>query len=82
LAVLQEDNNVVPIWNLTTRRLTRLDTNLTDLTFLKWSKTGYDLAIGTAKGNLLIYKASRNKKIPVMGKHTKVLRQTYAQQGK
>ena len=72
LAVLQEGSNAVPIFKMSTRKLTNVDTNFEDLTFLKWSKTGYELAVGTSKGNLLIYKASAKKKIPIMGKHTRV----------
>ena len=72
LAILQEGSHVVPIWKASSRKMTYVDTNFQDLTFLKWSKTGYELAVGTAKGNLLIYKASAKKKIPVMGKHVKV----------
>ena len=62
----------MPIWKTSTHKLVYVDTNFEDLTFLKWSKTGYELAVGTAKGNLLIYKASAKKKIPIMGKHTRV----------
>lgn len=42
-----------------------------DPTFLKWAKAGPQLAIGNAKGNLLIYRKDNRKKIPIMGKHSK-----------
>ena len=38
---------------------------------MSWSKTGSILAIGTAKGNLLLYNARDRRKTPIMGKHTK-----------
>jgi WD40 repeat protein len=38
---------------------------------VSWSKTGSILAIGTAKGNLLLYNARDRRKTPIMGKHTK-----------
>ena len=46
LAVLQEESGAIPIWDHTTRRVKRLETNLKDPTFLLWSKTGPQLAIG------------------------------------
>jgi WD repeat-containing protein 19 len=73
LAILQEGNGVVPLWSLSNRRVVPLETNLRDPTFLSWSKTGPQLAIGTAKGSLLIYNKTRKQKIPVVGKHSKMI---------
>ncbi|XP_022361796.1 WD repeat-containing protein 19 isoform X2 [Enhydra lutris kenyoni] len=41
------------------------------MSFLLWSKIGSFLAVGTVKGNLLIYNRQTSRKIPVLGKHTK-----------
>lgn len=41
------------------------------MTFLTWSKIACLLAVGTAKGNLLLYNHLNSKKIPILGKHTK-----------
>ena len=71
LAVLQEGNSIIPLWGLSNRRVTPLETNLVDPTFIAWSKTGPQLAIGTAKGNLLIYNKQQKKKVPVVGKHAR-----------
>ena len=71
LAVLQDGNGVVPLWSLSSRRVVPLETNLKDPTFLAWSKTGPQLAIGTAKGNLLIYNKTKKLKVPIVGKHAK-----------
>ena len=73
LAILQEGNASVPLWALSTRKVIPLETNLRDPTFLAWSKTGPQLAIGTAKGSLLIYNKTRKQKIPVVGKHSKAI---------
>jgi len=73
LAILQEDNPDVPIWTLSSRRLNVVRTEMQDLTFLKWSSTSPLLAVGTAKGNLLIYQSDMKRKIPIMGKHTKAI---------
>eukprot|EP01038_Epipyxis_sp_PR26KG_P006561 gene6561-9018_t len=71
LAILQDGNGLVPLWNLSNRRVTQLETNLKDPTFLAWSKIGPQLAIGTAKGSVLIYNKSRKNKVPIVGKHSK-----------
>lgn len=71
LAVLQEGNPVMPLWSLSSRRVLPLDTGMKDPTFLCWSKAGPQLAVGTAKGNLLIYHRGKKQKTPVMGKHAR-----------
>lgn len=69
LAVLQEGNGVIPIWDSSSRNTVSVDTNLKDPTFMAWSKTGPQLVVGTAKGNILMYNKNTRKKIPVLGKH-------------
>ena len=48
-----------------------METGLKDPTFLAWSKSSPHLAVGTAKGNLLLYNKTKKQKIPVLGKHSK-----------
>ena len=71
--MLQDDNGQIPIWDRALKKVLLLDTNLKDPTFIKWSKQGPQLAIGTAKGNLLIYDKARKKKIPILGKHPRAI---------
>lgn len=42
-----------------------------DPTVIRWSKLGPQLAIGTAKGNLVLYNRDSRKLTPVQGKHSK-----------
>ncbi|KAF1791464.1 WD40/YVTN repeat-like-containing domain [Phytophthora cactorum] len=55
LAILQQGSSVVPLWDNGTRSTLSLDTNLKDPTFARWSKEGSLLAVGTQKGNLVLY---------------------------
>mmetsp|Transcript_4919 Transcript_4919/g.9502 ORF Transcript_4919/g.9502 Transcript_4919/m.9502 type:complete len:1390 (-) Transcript_4919:208-4377(-) len=72
VAVLQEGNNQIPLWHVNERKVKNLQTNLkADPTFMCWSKSGPQLAIGSAKGNLLIYNSRSQKKYPCIGKHSK-----------
>ena len=71
LAILQDGSGVISLWSLSSRRVIPLETGLRDPTFLSWSKSGPQLAVGTAKGNLLIYNKAKKQKIPIVGKHAK-----------
>jgi WD repeat-containing protein 19 len=63
LAVLQEGNGIIELWDLKSRRATGLDTNLKDPSFIKWASAGPELAVGTAKGNLLLYNSDTRRKV-------------------
>ncbi|OQR99725.1 hypothetical protein ACHHYP_04614 [Achlya hypogyna] len=71
LAILQSGNGVIPIWDLTTRSTHNMDTNMKDPSFIKWSTSGIQLAIGTGKGNLILYNKMIKKSVPILGKHSK-----------
>ena len=69
LAIMQANSSVVVLWNLRTAKTHHLDTNVKDLTFMKWSKTSGQLAIGTGKGTLIIYDKATNEKVVAQGRH-------------
>uniref|UniRef100_A0A8C2H4P6 WD repeat domain 19 n=1 Tax=Cyprinus carpio TaxID=7962 RepID=A0A8C2H4P6_CYPCA len=72
LAVLAEKSSSVYLWDANVNKTSQLDSGMKDqMSFLLWSKTGPLLAVGTSKGNLLIYNQQTSRKIPVLGKHTK-----------
>eukprot|EP01065_Artemidia_motanka_P034939 TRINITY_DN4291_c0_g1_i2.p1 TRINITY_DN4291_c0_g1~~TRINITY_DN4291_c0_g1_i2.p1 ORF type:complete len:1462 (+),score=461.23 TRINITY_DN4291_c0_g1_i2:98-4483(+) len=71
LAVMQQGSGQIVLWHQNGRKLEMLDTSLKDLTFMKWSKMGPQLAVGTLKGNILLYNKKTLKKMQSMGKHTK-----------
>jgi len=70
VAILQTGVDRVAIWELATRSVMYIDTGLKAPSFLKWSKTGPQLAIGAAKGGLVIYRKDNRKKLPIAGKHS------------
>ncbi|KAI4585986.1 hypothetical protein MJG53_020611, partial [Ovis ammon polii x Ovis aries] len=72
LAVIAEKSSCIYLWDANTNKTSQLESGLRDqLSFLLWSKFGSFLAVGTVKGNLLIYNHQTSRKIPVIGKHTK-----------
>ncbi|KAL5011631.1 hypothetical protein ScPMuIL_010182 [Solemya velum] len=72
LAIINDKNSVVQLWDANTQKTSHIDTGLREAhSFLLWAKAGPYLAIGTSKGNLLIYNHQTSRKIPVIGKHTK-----------
>ncbi|XP_004681546.2 PREDICTED: WD repeat-containing protein 19 [Condylura cristata] len=72
LAVIAEKSSCIYLWDANTNKTSQLDSGMRDqMSFLIWSKVGSLLAVGTVKGNLLIYNRQTSRKIPVLGKHTK-----------
>ncbi len=72
LAVLQENASAVPLWRASDRKdFKALETNLKEISFISWSKTGPFLAIATAKGQLLIYNSRTGRLGVPWSKHSK-----------
>ncbi|XP_056442831.1 WD repeat-containing protein 19 [Gadus chalcogrammus] len=72
LAVISEKSSSIYLWDASVNKTSQIDSGMKDqMSFLLWSKTTPLLAVGTAKGNLLIYNQQTSRKIPVLGKHTK-----------
>ena len=69
-----EKATVLFIWDATTKKLSsQLETNMKNIEILKWNLKGDKLAVGTSKGNLLLFDRNSGKKIPVLGKHSKAI---------
>ncbi|NXA79906.1 WDR19 protein, partial [Thryothorus ludovicianus] len=72
LAIITDKSSTVFLWDAITSKTSQLDSGMRDaLSFLLWSRVGALLAVGTTKGNLLIYNRQTSRKISVLGKHTK-----------
>ncbi|XP_045115021.1 WD repeat-containing protein 19-like isoform X2 [Portunus trituberculatus] len=72
LSIINDRSPLVHVWDANSGRVQHLDSGLRDtLTFLSWSRTAPLLAVGTAKGNLMIYNHQTSRRIPVVGKHSR-----------
>lgn len=73
MAILQTGVDRVAVWEVNTRSVVYIDTGLKDPTFMKWSRVGPQLAIGSSKGGLVIFRKDSRKKLPITGKHSKAI---------
>ncbi|XP_041788987.1 WD repeat-containing protein 19 [Chelmon rostratus] len=72
LAVIAAKSSSIYLWDASVNKTSQIDSGMRDqMSLILWSKTGPLLAVGTVKGNLLIYNQQTSRKIPVLGKHTK-----------
>ena len=73
LAVLQQGVERVAVWDAVSRGTLYIDTALREPTFLRWSRLGPQLAIGSVKGGLVMFRKDSRKKLPIAGKHSKAI---------
>ena len=74
LAVITDKSANLLIWDANSSRSQWLDTSIRDpLNVLFLSKTGPTLAIGSYRGNLMIYNHKTSRRVPVIGKHNKAI---------
>ncbi|NXH92488.1 WDR19 protein, partial [Edolisoma coerulescens] len=72
LAIITDKSSTIFLWDAITNKTSQVDSGMRDaMSFLLWSRVGSLLAVGTTKGNLLIYNRQTSRKISVLGKHTK-----------
>ena len=71
LAIMQASSPIVVLWHLHTNKTFQLDTHRKELTFMKWSTVGTQLAIGTGRGTLILYDKSTNVQSIAQAKHKK-----------
>lgn len=71
LAVLQDKAQLVTMFTLNGKKVDMIETGIKDLCFMKWSKVGPQLALGSLKGGVLVYNRQTAKKMPILGTHSK-----------
>ncbi|XP_001606822.2 WD repeat-containing protein 19 isoform X1 [Nasonia vitripennis] len=72
LAAVTSGSSIIVLWDATTGKRSQVDAGVRDgLTCMMWAKRNCLLAVGTQKGNLVIYDHINAKRIPILGKHRK-----------
>ncbi len=86
MAIIQQGSGIITFWDKNSRKSFVLDTNMKEgFSFLSWSNSGpqvllpidksltfaIQLALGTTKGNILIYNKMTQKKVTISGRHAK-----------
>ncbi|CAH8554914.1 unnamed protein product [Schistosoma margrebowiei] len=73
LAIIDDKTSSATLWDSLSFKISQIHTGVSrdNLTVLSWSKVGSRLAIGTNKGNLIIYNHKNLKKTSLLGKHTR-----------
>lgn len=72
LAIISNNSSVITLWDATTGKKSQIDAGVRDgLTCIMWAKRTCLLAVGTQKGNLVLYDHINAKRIPILGKHKK-----------
>ncbi|CAL8084188.1 unnamed protein product [Calicophoron daubneyi] len=72
LAIIDDKTPSVCLWDSLSFKITQLSTGLKDhLSTISWSRIGCRLAIGSEKGNLVLYNHKNSKKVSLLGKHTR-----------
>ncbi|XP_017879178.1 WD repeat-containing protein 19 isoform X2 [Ceratina calcarata] len=72
MAVISENSSAIILWDATTGKKSQIDAGVRDgLTCLIWAKRTCLLAVGTQKGNLILYDHINARRVPILGKHKK-----------
>ncbi|XP_076236024.1 intraflagellar transport protein Oseg6 isoform X2 [Calliopsis andreniformis] len=72
LAIISQNSSSITLWDATTGKKSQIDAGVRDeLTCIMWAKRTCMLAVGTQKGNLILYDHINAKRIPILGKHKK-----------
>lgn len=72
LAIICEKSSSLYLWDAIQHKLTTIDSGARDgHTLLLWAVNELLLAIGTSKGNVILYDHKVGRKVPILGKHNK-----------
>ncbi|KAF7240504.1 hypothetical protein EG68_11135 [Paragonimus skrjabini miyazakii] len=70
LAIIDEKTSSVTLWDSLSFKISQINTGIKDhLSIICWSTASGRLAVGSEKGNLVIYNHKTSKKISLLGKH-------------
>ncbi|KAL3146553.1 hypothetical protein ABBQ32_000795 [Trebouxia sp. C0010 RCD-2024] len=75
LAILPRGNSFAIVWTASTREIAQSEAGFKaqEACVIAWAAEQQILAVGTSKGNLVLYNLARYQKVPFMGKHTRAV---------
>ncbi|KAL0053124.1 hypothetical protein WJX82_001225 [Trebouxia sp. C0006] len=75
LAILPRGNSFAIVWTASTRDIAQSEAGFKaqEACAIAWATNQQILAVGTSKGNLVLYNLARYQKLPIMGKHTRAV---------
>ncbi|KAL0039283.1 hypothetical protein WJX79_001413 [Trebouxia sp. C0005] len=75
LAILPRGNSFAIVWTASTRDIAQSEAGFKaqEACAIAWATNQQILAVGTSKGNLVLYNLVRYQKVPIMGKHTRAV---------
>uniref|UniRef100_H2YLV9 Anaphase-promoting complex subunit 4 WD40 domain-containing protein n=1 Tax=Ciona savignyi TaxID=51511 RepID=H2YLV9_CIOSA len=72
LCILSEKSSTIFMWDANQKKVIKIDSGAKDThTFLSWSRIDLHVAIGTTKGNVILYDHKVGRKVPILGKHSR-----------
>ncbi|RNF00878.1 WD repeat-containing protein 19 isoform X2 [Trypanosoma conorhini] len=71
LALIQRNGSNITLQSVGKLSSDSIDSGLLELCFIAWSRLGSHLAVGNAKGALVVINSETRKKLPIVGTHTK-----------
>lgn len=72
LAMITESSLTLFLWDAASKKVTRVDSGLKEpLSHLSWDKNGRVVAVGSCRGNALLFQPAVHKKVSILGKHSK-----------
>lgn len=72
LAIITQSNSQLMLWDANSKKKMNIEIGIRDApTCVAWSKNKQLISVATARGNMAIYNHQTQRRIPILGKHSK-----------